>query len=207
MVHIQPTSGFAASAQTVSLNELMSTCVDACLRGCAEIRAVQKKRQDTGSLAQTSLKDVSDPKSALTEADGAAQAAIVQALLKEWGNGLEIIGEEDEEEDTSAAASETATAKDVKSLRRDLCQDIRVDDETDTVPLSDVTIFVDPLDGTREFVECRLSNCQSLIGITVDRIPVAGVMGIPFPDGSLDLEPTIVYGHVDQATECLEHRS
>jgi len=31
-------------------------------------------------------------------------------------------------------------------------------------PLSDVTVFVDPLDGTREFVEGRVWNVQTLIG-------------------------------------------
>jgi hypothetical protein len=72
----------------IPVNDLLSTCVDACLLGCAEIRAIQQKRADTtGSpLAQqirVTLKDSLDPKSALTEADGAAQRAILQALVRE----------------------------------------------------------------------------------------------------------------------------
>ena len=48
-----------------SLSELLSTCVDACTRGCREIRRVRKK----GSLDVRVLKSSGDPKSVLTEAD------------------------------------------------------------------------------------------------------------------------------------------
>lgn len=198
MVHILPSASLSQT-KTISINELLSTCIDASLRGCAEIRAVQAKRQETGSLSQTTLKDASDSRSALTEADGAAQNAIVTSLTKEWNHELEIIGEEDDDDKNSSSGKPDATQEttnNVKPLRRDLCRDILMDDDSDTVLLSDVQIWVDPLDGTREFVENRVSNCQSLIGITVKEIPIAGVMAIPFPDGTLSLEPTVVYGHV-----------
>ena len=164
----------------------MSTCVDACLHGCAEIHTVQQKCQASGTLAQTQLKDANDPKSALTEADGAAQNTILQALIHEWGNGLELIGEEEED------AVSSKNVKHCKALGRDLCRDI-LNQNGDSVQLA---IFVNPLDGTREFIKERLSNCQTLIGIALNGTPVAGAMGIPFPDGSLSLEPTVVHGQV-----------
>ena len=49
-----------------------------------------------------------------------------------------------------------------------------------TVPFSDITVFVDPLDGSREFVEGRVSNCQCLIGVSLGSTPIAGVMNAPF---------------------------
>eukprot|EP00957_Ditylum_brightwellii_P138963 10591682-Ditylum_brightwellii.AAC.1 len=66
--------------------------------------------------------------------------------------------------------------------------------------MSDVTIFVDPLDGTREFVEGRLENCQVLVGIAIGGEAVAGAIGIPFPAGDDSTEPTIVYGLADVGT-------
>lgn len=51
----------------------------------------------------------------------------------------------------------------------------------DDIDASRITIFVDPLDGTREFVEGRLDNCQVLVGIAIDGEAVAGAIGIPFP--------------------------
>ena len=81
------------------------------------------------------------------------------------------VGEEEEEEEETRAHS----GGDLSALRRDLCSENIAAQEA--IPLSDVTIFVDPLDGTREFVESRLSNCQTLVGIAVHGKPVAGAMG------------------------------
>ena len=49
---------------------------------------------------------------------------------------------------------------------------------------SDVTVWVDPLDGTREFVEGpeHWSGVTVLIGIAVGGVPVAGVIHQPFVD-------------------------
>mmetsp|Transcript_36068 Transcript_36068/g.73226 ORF Transcript_36068/g.73226 Transcript_36068/m.73226 type:complete len:262 (-) Transcript_36068:1253-2038(-) len=72
--------------------------------------------------------------------------------------------------------------------------------ETPDIPVEEITIYVDPLDATREFVEGRLENCQSLVGIAVGSEAVAGVIGIPFPGGDLSTKPTIVYGIADVGT-------
>ena len=45
-------------------------------------------------------------------------------------------------------------------------------------------MFVDPLDGTREFVEGRLGAVQTLIGVSVRGCAVAGAIGVPFFGGS-----------------------
>jgi len=48
------------------------------------------------------------------------------------------------------------------------------------VPAGDVCVFVDPVDGTKEFVEGRLGAVQTLIGVSVQGNAVAGAVGIPF---------------------------
>eukprot|EP00569_Conticribra_weissflogii_P019921 CAMPEP_0171425524 /NCGR_PEP_ID=MMETSP0881-20121228/3381_1 /TAXON_ID=67004 /ORGANISM="Thalassiosira weissflogii, Strain CCMP1336" /LENGTH=582 /DNA_ID=CAMNT_0011944859 /DNA_START=108 /DNA_END=1856 /DNA_ORIENTATION=+ len=42
-----------------------------------------------------------------------------------------------------------------------------------------VIIFIDPMDGTREFVENRVRNVQCLIGITYGGLPLGGAVGMP----------------------------
>ena len=87
-----------ASPQRVKLDELLSTCVDASLRGCAEIRRVQAQRVSGGAAALTIMEAKDEQELAgqyLTEADLAAQAAIVAALQNAWP-GVHIIGEEDD---------------------------------------------------------------------------------------------------------------
>jgi len=146
---------------------------------------------DSSSTLQVQLKDPLDPRSALTEADHAAHIAIVGALRQEWGDQLRIVGEEDGDEDLAAALLK----RKYEPLKRDLFED-------DIGPMADVdpqeiTVFVDPLDGTREFVDGRLENCQVLVGIAIGGEAFAGAIGIPFPDGDLSSEPTIVYGVAD----------
>lgn len=179
----------------VSVNELLSTCVDACARGCAEIRAVQERRIRAGGALQVDYKELADPKSALTEADSKSQAAIVHSLRHEWGPQLTIVGEEDEFVSPSSSWNDINTRA---ALKRNLCAGLIVKDDDDKVSLSDVIIFVDPLDGTKEFVEQRLNNCQVLVGIAVAGKAMAGAVGIPFPSGNNmeNEEPTIVYGQI-----------
>jgi 3'-phosphoadenosine 5'-phosphosulfate (PAPS) 3'-phosphatase len=87
-----PTVGALVSGtgEKVSLVDLLSTCVDAAQKGCEEIRAVQARRASSGQLAST-MKDIDDPRSALTEADLAAQKAIVDRIKASWPN-LRIVG-------------------------------------------------------------------------------------------------------------------
>lgn len=187
------------SVNALQLAPLLSSCVEACQRGCLEIRDVQALRESNSGGLSVKLKDAKDPRSALTEADSAAQKSIVGSLRAEWGNGLRIVGEEDED-DELAASLEAMT---FEPLKKDLFDDDIGETMGMDIDLADITVFVDPLDGTREFVEGRLDNCQVLVGIAVDGESVAGAVGIPFPDGDLSTDPTIIYGLADMGAGVL----
>lgn len=185
----------------VQIGPLLSTCVDACQRGCNEIRKVQAARENSDKKElreEVVLKDPTDPKSALTEADTAAQRAIVGSLRAEWlgdedgDNLIKIVGEEDDDEELAKSLAEAT----FEPLDRDRFAEEIPSDESgeDGIEANRVTIFVDPLDGTREFVEGRLENCQVLVGIAIDGEAVAGAIGMPFPQGNLETESTIIYG-------------
>ena len=168
--------------KTISLSQLLSTCMDASKQGSEIIRDFQSK----GSVSGT-LKEVGDVKSVVTQADVDAQATIIGGLRNAWGDGLVIIGEEDD--------GEAIPKLDVK-LKNDLLKDLAVQD--DQIPIEELTLFVDPLDGTREFVEGRLQNVACLIGISRNKRSLAGVIGLPFPDGTLNSEATVLYAIADQ---------
>ena len=180
LLHAVCVLAVVAPAQ-LNLRTLLSTCCDASARGCTEIRSVQERR-DAGYALSVGLKVIDDPRSALTEADAAAQQAIIGALRQEWP-GLRIVGEEEERPLPPADGV----------LRHDLCTAF---DSDATADIADITIFVDPLDGTREFVEGRLQNCQTLVGVSVRGRAVAGAIGVPFPAGDLSVDSTVVYGLV-----------
>ena len=178
------------AAADVDVRAVLASCVRACDRGCREVRAWQAAR--TAATA-VELKDAGDPKSAVTAADLAAQAAIVAALRAEWP-GLAVVGEEDGAVPVALAADRgdpgdpgaapplelpgVAGAKPVE------------------VPLAELTVLVDPVDGTRELVEGRVGAVQTLVGVAYRGRALAGAVGVPFPGGSAAAEPVVHYGLV-----------
>ena len=173
----------ATVMKTISLSQLLSSCMDASHHGCKVI----KKFQEQG-VVEGKLKEEGEIRSVLTQADLDAQARIIGSLRETWGNALKIIGEEDE--------SEASPELDGMLLRKDILSEVAPTIEDDEIPLDELCLFVDPLDGTREFVEGRLQNVASLIGIARNNRTIAGVVGLPFPEGDLDV--AIHYAIADQ---------
>ena len=142
-----------------------------------------------------------DPRSALTEADLNSQLVIMHCIRSVYGMDLNIIGEEDDDNDDKDGQGGDDAEGEVdiepifekygvdKLSKRGIVKDLfsKLDGDADdsmaskaTVSLKEVTIYIDPMDGTREFVEERLHNVQCLIGITYKGQPVGGVIGLPF---------------------------
>ena len=107
---------------TVDITQLLGCCVCACERAAAVIRAVESKRRSatTGAIEGAVLKDASDSRSYLTEADTAAQKVIMQTLRGAFP-AVTIIGEEDEEEaDTTEAPAAPVPVEEVTESVADL---------------------------------------------------------------------------------------
>jgi len=69
------------------------------------------------------------------------------------------------------------------------------DEPPTELEMSEVVVFVDPLDGTREFVEGRLENVQTLIGVCYKGLPIMGAIGLPFPTNEVNATE-VVFGLV-----------
>lgn len=119
----------------ICLEELLSSCIDASLRGCNVIRKY-KQNNETVSGA---LKEAGEVKSVVTQADIDAQDVIVNGLRSLWGEKLEIVGEEDDNEDQPTESS----VDEESPLRRNLLE-TSVSSKT-MVPIKDLTLFVDPV--------------------------------------------------------------
>ena len=137
------------------------------------------------------MKDIDDPRSALTEADLNAQKAVVDRIRATWPVNLRIVGEEDEDETNEVDVSDPEL-----QLRRDLC-DVSSSPSLAgwSEPVEVLTVFVDPVDGTREFVEERLAAVQCLgQAWRAGGRAVAGAIGLPFPGGTLSEPTSVVWG-------------
>ena len=194
----------ASAMKTISLTQLVSSCMDANRQGCEIIQSFHEAHQ-TAIIDGSRLKVGGDAKSVVTQADVDAQAIILKGLRDTWGNDLLIIGEEDETEvnppsnkvDDSSSTIECCLRKDIL-FHHDEVQTVIPQDCDEEIPIEELAIFVDPLDGTREFVEGRLQNVACLIGIVRNNRPIAGVIGLPFPSGNPSSDPIIHYAVADQ---------
>ena len=186
--------------KTISLSQLTSSCIDAGWQGCQVIRSFHEAHKESKG---GKLKIGGDSRSVVTQCDIDAQAKIIGALRETWGNELVIIGEEDEAE--APLDEQNLDSNSSCLLRKDILFDdkeipsVTTIDTDEEIPLNELALFVDPVDGTREFVEGRLHNVACLIGIARNSRPIAGIIGVPFPAGDdLSSEAEIHYAIADR---------
>ena len=141
---------------------------------------------------------VDDPRTYLTVADQRAQKVIIAGLRAAFGDAIDVVGEEDEEEDivpddgataaspppptalppttpaATASASAPAPASSATATAKSGSYAASYSIPVHLVELAaeDVCVFVDPVDGTREFVKGRIEAVQCLIGIAYRGRPI-----------------------------------
>ena len=185
----------------LDLTALLSACVHLARRGGRIIREVHREGRlgahNKALEGDARAADAMDPAEVLTIADTRSQAAIVSGLRAMFP-GIRIVGEEEEvvvEEEghgTEPGRKEPPTAlADVPPLASDWDVPPAL---AASLTLADTCLWVDPLDGTIEFVRGNLQHVCVLIGVCVRDRPVAGVMHQPFVGGGED--GTVTYGAV-----------
>jgi len=150
------------------LMRLVSSSVAVANTAGGIIRSILK----TGSLGVVDKCDCGkfDPQ---TEADRASQKCIIGSLLKIYP-ALNIIGEEEDIHPSELKDECIDDLYDAEVLSKPCPEDLVA------VKPDDVTIWVDPLDGTREFTEGLYDHVTVLIGISMNGKPIAGVIHQPF---------------------------
>jgi len=146
---------------TVNIGHLLSASIDLSRQAGKIIQGVRA----SGDL-QTQSKGVDDP---VTIADKQSQELIISGLFSICP-GLNVVGEED--------TPSLEAAKDKPNVG--IIEGEKVPKEFREVELDKVCVYIDPLDATKEYTLGRVMCVMTLIGITVDGVPVAGVMHQPF---------------------------
>lgn len=109
-----------------------------------------------------------------TEADRSSQKCIIGSLSKQYSN-LKIIGEEGEEKLANVPPEFIVTDTDREFLEKFKCPD-----SLKNIDESDLVVWVDPLDGTSEYVHGFLEHVTILIGISFRDVPCAGIIHQPY---------------------------
>ena len=141
---------------------LLSVCLQTSFHAGNAIRQIQA----SGKL-QTFQKGVYDP---CTIADLTAQR-IISSTLAHYFPTLTVIGEENIPLDPSMAL----TSLDLQAISDDLLGSANAE-----MNIEDVTVWVDPLDGTQGFVEGSCRGVTTLIGIAYRGKPLFGLIHEPF---------------------------
>lgn len=108
-----------------------------------------------------------------TQADRSAQNCIVASLAKQFP-GLTVVGEEGEQDLTGVPSEWIVEAHD-KAAAGLTCPA-----SLSGAALEELTVWVDPLDGTAEYTQGLLDHVTVLIGIAVGKEAVAGVIHQPY---------------------------
>jgi len=180
----------------VDLQQLLDVCIEAAERAGAVIKHVR----ESGVLRAVNKKE-NDP---VTRADFAAQTLIFGTLRRIWPK-LGLVGEEDEAKCGGADVEELLEFAKTAPLR---CADaserakmtVTIPENVRHVPVEELCVYVDPLDGTREYTHGSDEPVMVLIGITRNNVPFAGVTHQPFVDsahGGRTLSAVFGVGHCE----------
>jgi 3'(2'), 5'-bisphosphate nucleotidase len=170
------------SFQSVSITDLLSVCVEAAQRACKKIREIRacgdlapiEKGDGTDALTGRPMADTQ------TEADRQSERVIFSIIRRSYPD-IRIIGEEQSSSsfESDDDLTQTFSPRCAPNMTNHAWTEINSGMHAQ---ISELSIFVDPLDGTSEFINNRLHCVSVLIGIAKNGRRLAGVIARPFPD-------------------------
>jgi len=164
-----PVSAPVDGEQLISLKELLSAAVDAAKRGGDEVRRIRTEADALNTQSKGKTKEgVNDP---VTDGDMKSHLVMFYSLSKAFP-GLKVISEE---HDTSSSA----TIDIAPANTHDPSLERRVPTDS-VVRMSDVTVWIDPLDATKEYTENLVEYVTTMVGVAVKGRPTMGVVHRPF---------------------------
>lgn len=156
------------SSQPIFL-QVMSVAVKATDRAAQLVRDIMKS-DDLGIVQKTGEKDLQ------TLADRTANDCIVGSLKKAF-KGLSVIGEEGDVDLSKVDSKILVEGFDEKVFEQ---FSGKISDKIRNATLEELTVWVDPLDGTQEYTEGLLDHVTVLVGIAVGEVATGGVINQPF---------------------------
>ncbi|XP_066602790.1 putative inositol monophosphatase 3 isoform X1 [Prorops nasuta] len=157
-----------ANGERISLKLLLAGAIKAAEIGGAEIISVHDGfKLDVESKGKTK-EGINDP---VTAADYRSHCAMYHSL-KQAFPGVAVISEE------ASKGCDRVSIPDLRSIT-DMVNFYKTGND-ETVNIKDVTVWIDPLDATKEFTENLLKYVTTMVCVAVKGIPVIGVIYKPF---------------------------
>jgi len=155
-----------SSTNSPILNQVLAASVAIADKAGEIVRDIMKKG-DLGIVEKTGKNDLQ------TQADRSAQNCIIASLARQFP-ALKVVGEEGEQDLSQVPGDWIVSELDSQAALVDCPERLK------TVQMSDLTVWVDPLDGTAEYTQGLLDHVTVLIGIAAGTEAVAGVIHQPY---------------------------
>ena len=168
--------GNAGEASTRRTLARLFTCVVKLAQMAGDIVAASWAGRGTIGVTNKGYEGDFDPQ---TEADVAAERLIV-GVLSQLFPEIMLIGEEGESSDRDEENVENALRELDGALKDIAPWEIQLPHKVDLK--RDVTVWIDPLDGTKEFLRGDQQGVTTLIGVAIAGTPVFGAVCSPFSE-------------------------
>ncbi|CAG0918683.1 unnamed protein product, partial [Notodromas monacha] len=153
----------------VSLRSLLAVCVDAAVRGGNEVRKV-RKLADLGQKSKGKTREgIDDP---VTSGDLNSHRAMYSALVALYP-GMSVVSEEHDVNTYDRGGPSSSWT----SFLPGVIAGIPADED---LPLDELTVWIDPLDATKEYTENLLDYVTTMVCVARNGRPIAGVVHLPF---------------------------
>ncbi|XP_031840355.1 putative inositol monophosphatase 3 [Nomia melanderi] len=153
--------------RNVSLKLLLNAAIKASELGGSEVIAVHDQVKFEIESKGKTKEGVND---LVTEADYRSHCAMYHSLIEAFP-GITVISEE------TSKDCDKVTVSNIKDSVDNLI-DYKIQDET--VNANDITVWIDPLDATKEFTENLLRYVTTMVCVAVKGKPIIGVIYKPF---------------------------
>ncbi|CAL7935620.1 unnamed protein product [Xylocopa violacea] len=153
--------------KNISLKLLLATAIRAAKIGGSEVIAVHNQANFEVQSKGKTKEGINDP---VTEADYKSHCAMYHSLLEAFPS-ITVISEE------ASKNCDKVTVLDIKNSINNL-NDYNIKDEI--VNTDDITVWIDPLDATKEFTENLLQYVTTMVCVAVKGKPIMGVIYKPF---------------------------
>ncbi|CBY32163.1 unnamed protein product [Oikopleura dioica] len=161
---IHPKHQKISDHETISMKELLAAAIDIAEEGGRELVRIKK----SGRLKTSEKTGKND----LVTAGDHASHDIMYYGLKGAFPGLAVISEEED------APQNPSGSVFLPKLTNKKLERILVSDEL--LPIEDLTVWIDPLDATKEYTEGLTEYVTTMVGFAVDGEAVGGVVHFPF---------------------------
>ncbi|XP_033211495.1 putative inositol monophosphatase 3 isoform X2 [Belonocnema kinseyi] len=165
------TASINLGEETISMKALLAGAIRAAEMGGLEIISVHNDMRLNIESKGRTKEGVNDP---VTAADYKSHCAMYHALTAAFPK-ITVISEEESKE------CDKVNISDLKDSMKYL-EDYNIEDTL--VNVDDVTVWIDPLDATKEFTENLLQYVTTMVCIAVKKEPIIGVIHKPFESKS-----------------------